>query len=232
MPHGQALLNRHIVGRDKVWPLSQERQAPDQTFEEGTMLKRLILAAAGLGATTLPAFAHLNPEEHGSFMAGVSHPLFGADHILAMVAVGLWASQIATTEGRKNALWAVPAAFVGTMAIGFFMAVYGVELPFVEPAILASVIGLGLLVAIAAKLRTVAAAAIVGVFALFHGHAHGGELGTAGALQFGIGFMIATALLHLAGVALGLGVSRFGPIAARIAGGLTALAGLSLAFGG
>ncbi|WP_296082103.1 HupE/UreJ family protein [uncultured Agrobacterium sp.] len=196
------------------------------------MLKRLILAGASLGATALPAFAHLNPEEHGSFMAGVSHPLFGADHILAMVAVGLWASQIAMSEDRKQALWAVPAAFVGTMAVGFFLAVYGVHLPFVEPAILASVIGLGLLVAMAAKVPTIAAAAIVGVFALFHGHAHGGELGTAGALQFGIGFMIATALLHLAGVALGLGVSRFGSVAARIAGGLTALAGLSLAFGG
>ncbi len=196
------------------------------------MFKRFSIAAAGLAATTLPAFAHLNPEEHSSFMAGVSHPIFGADHILAMVAVGLWASQIANTAGRKNALWAVPAAFVGTMAVGFFLAVYGVGLPFVEPAIVASVIGLGLLVAVAAKLPTTAAAAIVGVFALFHGHAHGGELGTAGALQFGIGFMIATALLHLGGVALGLGVSRFGPIAARIAGGLTALAGLSLAFGG
>lgn len=196
------------------------------------MFKRLILAGASLGATALPAFAHLNPEEHGSFMAGVSHPLFGADHILAMVAVGLWASQIAMSEDRKQALWAVPAAFVSTMAVGFFLAVYGVGLPFVEPAILASVIGLGLLVAMAAKVPTIAAAAIVGVFALFHGHAHGGELGTAGALQFGIGFMIATALLHLAGVALGLGVSRFGSVAARIAGGLTALAGLSLAFGG
>lgn len=196
------------------------------------MFKRLILAGASLGATTLPAFAHLNPEEHGSFMAGVSHPLFGADHILAMVAVGLWASQIAMSEDRKQALWAVPAAFVSTMAVGFFLAVYGVGLPLVEPAILASVIGLGLLVAMAAKVPTIAAAAIVGVFALFHGHAHGGELGTAGALQFGIGFMIATALLHLAGVALGLGVSRFGSVAARIAGGLTALAGLSLAFGG
>ncbi len=196
------------------------------------MFKRLSIAATGLAATTLPAFAHVNPEEHGSFMAGVSHPIFGADHILAMVAVGLWASQIASTEGRKSALWAVPAAFVGTMAIGFFMAVYGIGLPFVEPAILASVIGLGLLVAVAAKLPTFAAAAIVGIFALFHGHAHGGELGSAGALQFGIGFMISTALLHLAGVALGLGVSRFGTIAARVAGGVTAIAGLSLAFGG
>ena len=196
------------------------------------MLKRLSLAAAALGATALPAFAHLNPEEHGSFMTGVSHPFFGADHILAMVAVGLWAAQIAVAQSDRKALWVVPAAFVGTMAIGFLMAVYGIDLPFVEPAILASVIGLGLLVTIAAKLPTAAAAAVVGAFALFHGHAHGGELGSAGAWQFGIGFMVATAILHVAGIVLGLGIARFGSAASRTAGALTAIAGLSLAFGG
>ncbi len=196
------------------------------------MLKRLSLAAAALGVTALPAFAHLNPEEHGSFMAGVSHPFFGADHILAMVAVGIWASQIATADRDRKALWIVPSAFVGTMAVGFLMAVYGIGLPFVEPAILASVIGLGLLVAAAAKLPAAAAAAVVGAFALFHGYAHGGELGSAGAWQFGLGFMIATALLHLAGIALGLGIARFGSVASRTIGALTAIAGLSLALGG
>jgi len=196
------------------------------------MLKRLSLAAAALGVTALPAFAHLNPEEHGSFMAGVSHPFFGADHILAMVAVGIWASQIATADSDRKALWIVPSAFVGTMAVGFLMAVYSIGLPFVEPAILASVIGLGLLVAAAAKLPAAAAAAVVGAFALFHGYAHGGELGSAGAWQFGLGFMIATALLHLAGIALGLGIARFGSAASRTIGALTAIAGLSLALGG
>ncbi|MCM2454230.1 HupE/UreJ family protein [Rhizobium sp. CG4] len=191
------------------------------------MFKRISIAAAALAATTLPAFAHLNPEEHGSFMAGFSHPLFGADHILAMVAVGIWAAQIG---GR--ALWVVPSAFVGTMAIGFMMALGGIDLPFVEPAILASVIALGLLVAMAARFPVSAAAAVVGIFALFHGHAHGGELGSAGALQFGVGFVIATALLHVAGIAAGLGVSRLGTVASRIIGALTALAGLTLAFGG
>ena len=191
------------------------------------MFKRISIAAAALAATTLPAFAHLNPEEHGSFMAGFSHPLFGADHILAMVAVGIWAAQIG---GR--ALWVVPSAFVGTMAIGFMMALGGIDLPFVEPAILASVIALGLLVAMAARFPVSAAAAVVGIFALFHGHAHGGELGSAGALQFGVGFVIATALLHVAGIAAGLGVSRLGAVASRIIGALTALGGLTLAFGG
>jgi urease accessory protein len=192
------------------------------------MIRRIALVLAALAATTAPAFAHLDPQEHGSFMAGVSHPLFGLDHILVMVAVGLWAAQI----GGK-ALWAVPAAFVATMALGFGVALAGIGLPFVEPAILASVVALGLLVAMAVKLDTVVSAAIVAVFALFHGHAHGGELGSAGALSFGIGFVMATALLHGAGIGVGLGIARLsgGATAARIIGGATALAGLALAFG-
>lgn len=190
------------------------------------MLKRLSLAAGIFAAATAPAFAHLNPEEHGSMMAGLSHPLFGADHILAMVAVGIWASQIG---GR--ALWAVPAAFVSMMAAGFALAVSGIELPFVEPAILASVIGLGILVAAAVRLPVAASAAVVAIFALFHGHAHGGELGTAGALQFGIGFLIATAGLHVAGLGLGFSLNRFGPVVARLLGVATAIGGAAIAFG-
>lgn len=189
-------------------------------------LKRLSMSAGFLAAATVPAFAHLDPAEHGSFMAGISHPLTGTDHILAMVAVGLWAAQIG---GR--ALIAVPAAFVGTMALGFLLALGGVELPFVEPAILASVIGLGLLVALAVRVPVAVSSAIVAVFALFHGHAHGGELGAAGALQFGLGFMIATAGLHAAGIGLGMGLARLGPIATRVLGALTALGGSALMLG-
>ncbi|MFN7012429.1 MAG: HupE/UreJ family protein [Allorhizobium sp.] len=190
------------------------------------MFKRLSITAAFLGAATAPAFAHLNPTEHGSLMAGLSHPLSGADHILAMVAVGLWASQI---SGR--ALLAVPAAFVGTMALGFLLAVSGIEIPFVEPAILASVIGLGLLVATAARLPVTASAAVVGVFALFHGHAHGGELGAAGALQFGLGFLVATAALHAAGIGLGIALGRMGPLVTRLLGLATAVGGAALVLG-
>lgn len=192
------------------------------------MIRRIPLALAALAVTAVPAFAHLNPEEHGSFMAGFSHPLFGLDHILVMVAVGLWAAQI----GGK-ALWGVPAAFVTTMAVGFGLALAGIDLPFVEPAILASVVALGLLVAMAVKLDTAASAAIVATFALFHGHAHGGELGSAGAFEFGVGFVVATALLHIAGIGFGIGIARLsgGAIAARILGATTALTGLVLAFG-
>ncbi|WP_457584019.1 HupE/UreJ family protein [Ensifer canadensis] len=192
------------------------------------MNRRIMIAAAALIASAAPAFAHLNPEEHGSFAAGFSHPLFGLDHILVMVAVGLWAAQIG---GR--ALWLVPSAFVGMMAVGFALATAGVDLPFVEPAILASVVALGLLVAVAVRLDAAASAAVVGLFALFHGHAHGGELGSAGALPFAIGFMIATALLHAAGIGLGVALARLsgGGTLARVLGGLTALAGTALIFG-
>jgi urease accessory protein len=191
------------------------------------MKRRLLLAAASFAASTAPAFAHLDSAEHGSLMAGFTHPLSGLDHILVMIAVGLWAAQIG---GR--ALWVVPLAFVGTMAFGFALAIAGVHLPFVEPAILASVVALGLLVAMAVRLETAACAAVVGVFALFHGYAHGGELGAAGALPFSAGFVIATALLHIAGIGLGLGVSRLssGRIISRLLGGLTAFAGLALIF--
>ncbi|MBP2548826.1 urease accessory protein [Neorhizobium galegae] len=195
------------------------------------MLKRLTLTAAAFAAAAAPAFAHLDPLAHGSFAAGLSHPLFGADHVLAMVAVGLWAAQIASVPGRRAALVIVPATFVATMALGFALALVGVQLPFVEPGILASVIGLGLLVAMAVRLPVAISAAIVAVFALFHGHAHGAELGAAGAWKFGVGFVIATAFLHAAGIVVGLAAGRAAPVLTRIAGGLTALAGLSLAFG-
>ncbi|MGF6176676.1 HupE/UreJ family protein [Ensifer sp. 4252] len=192
------------------------------------MNRRILIAAAALMASAAPAFAHLNPEEHGSFAAGFSHPLFGLDHILVMVAVGLWAAQIG---GR--ALWLVPTAFVAMMAAGFALATAGIDLPFVEPAVLASVVALGLLVAMAVRLDAAASAAVVGLFALFHGHAHGGELGSAGALPFAIGFMLATAVLHAAGIGLGVVLGRLsrGGTLARILGGVTALAGTALIFG-
>ncbi|MDR7221257.1 HupE/UreJ family protein [Aminobacter aminovorans] len=195
------------------------------------MLKRLALAFSLMSLSVAPAFAHFNPEEHGSLLAGVSHPLFGVDHILAMGAVGLWAALLG---GR--ALWLVPSAFVATMAIGFAAAVAGAPLPFVEPVILASVVVTGLLAAVALKVPTWAGIVMVGFFAFFHGYAHGGELGSAGALSFGFGFALSTALLHATGLGLGLGIGRVfggetGRLVTRIAGGATALGGLWLALG-
>ncbi len=159
-------------------------------------MKRLF-ALAPLTMLATPAFAHLPPAQHGSFAAGLSHPLFGLDHLLVMVAVGLWA---AVLGGR--AVWALPASFVGAMVVGFAAALAGFSLPFVEPMILASVFAMGLVVALSMRLPTSAAMGIVGIFALFHGVAHGGELGAASAATFGAGFVVSTALLHCVGVAI------------------------------
>jgi urease accessory protein len=144
------------------------------------MKKLSVLTLAPLLVMSTSAFAHVGHAEHGSFMAGFLHPLSGPDHILAMVAVGLWA---ATLGGR--ALIAVPATFVGVMLLGFVAALAGLPVPFVEPVILASIVVIGLLVAIAQPVPAGAAAAIVGVFAFFHGHAHGAEMAGDSALSFG-----------------------------------------------
>lgn len=190
------------------------------------MLKRFAAALLILFGATAPAFAHLDPVAHGSFAAGFTHPLFGLDHILVMVAVGLWGASVG---GR--ALLKVPAAFLATMAIGFADALAGLPLPFVEPAILASVIFIGIIIALALPLPTAGVAAIVGFFALFHGHAHGGEMGAAGAGAYAAGFLFATALLHAAGIALGVAARR-SALATRLAGGVAALGGLWLALAG
>lgn len=199
------------------------------------MIPTLLMRASATGlllvAASLPAHAHLDPAEHGSFMAGVSHPLLGPDHILAMVAVGLWAALLG---GR--ALLLIPGAFVGTMLAGFALALAGMGLPFVEPVIAASVIVIGLLALVALQVPTVIGMIMVGVFALFHGYAHGGELGEAGALGFCAGFALSTALLHAIGVGAGFGLGRIsgGPAGrwmTRIAGGLTAISGLWLVVG-
>ncbi|WP_394888526.1 HupE/UreJ family protein [Mesorhizobium sp. AaZ16] len=192
------------------------------------MLKKSVWTIIALAATATPALAHLDPADHGSLMAGLSHPLFGPDHVLAMVAVGLWAALLG---GR--ALWLVPLGFVGAMALGFGAALLGAPLSFVEPVVLASVVVVGLLAATALNVPAAMAMVLVGFFAFFHGHAHGGELGSAGAMAFGVGFALATALLH----ATGIGMERLfggeaGRLAARIAGGAAAAGGLWLAIAG
>ncbi|MCA0044995.1 HupE/UreJ family protein [Celeribacter litoreus] len=173
-----------------------------------------------------PAFAHLPPDTHGSFLAGASHPLFGMDHVLAMLAVGVWAMQI----GGK-AIWAVPAGFVGAMGLGYIGARLGMPLPAVEPMILASSIFIGLLVTFALKPSLAGGVAIAAFFGVFHGHAHGAELGAATVLSFGIGFMLVTALLHAAGIFLAQYMARAHPLAPRFLGAASTVMGLSLAFG-
>jgi urease accessory protein len=186
-----------------------------------------LMLATGV-AMVHPHHEHL--DDYGSFMSGLLHPIFGLDHVLAMVAVGLWASLLG---GRGMLI--VPAAFVAVMAAGFLLALVGVDLPFVEPLILTSVIVLGLVVALALPVPVAAGAALVGFFALFHGHAHGEEMGGATMTAYGAGFVISTAALHSAGVAIGLGLGRVleagqGRIVTRTAGALTVVGGALLAF--
>lgn len=187
-------------------------------------MTRLTLIFLSVLALAQPAFAHVGPEAHGAFSAGFSHPFWGTDHLIAMVAVGLFASVLGGT-----ARWLLPAGFVGGMMAGFVAALAAFPLPLVEPMILASVVTLGLLLAFAVRPSTGAATAAVAVFGLFHGHAHGAEIGGASALAFGAGFMAGTAVLHAAGVWFGLALvhSRMMRVAL---GSATVAAGVVLSF--
>ena len=163
-------------------------------------MKRLALTLLVLVLGSGAAFAHPGHGAAASFAAGVAHPLSGLDHIAVMVAVGLWA---ALKGGR--ALWVWPAAFVGMMLIGGALGMAHVAVPFVEPGILASVVALGLLVALAVDLPVATGAAIVAVFALLHGHAHGTEVAeTLSGIEYMAGFALATATLHVVGIGFAL----------------------------
>jgi urease accessory protein len=191
-------------------------------------MKILSLAIATVLAAS-PALAHVDPAAHSSLAAGITHPIMGTDHVLAMLGTGLLAVMIG---GR--ALWAVPSAFVGAMALGYALALAGFALPMVEPLILASVLVIGALLALAARLSVGAAMALVALFGAAHGAAHGAELGTAGAFSFGVGFVLATAALHLVGILGGLGsarlmASRHSVLMQRLTGAAFALFGGVLA---
>lgn len=173
-----------------------------------------------------PASAHVDVGSTASFSAGIAHPLGGLDHITVMIAVGLWA---ALKGGR--ALWAWPCAFVGVMIAGAALGMAHVPVPFVESGILASVVILGLLVALAVDAPVWLGALMIGAFAIFHGHAHGSEVPeTASGLEYIGGFALATAGLHLTGIAAGVALSRAQwTMAVRAAGAACALIGVGLA---
>jgi len=174
------------------------------------------------------ASAHVGVGETHGFVHGFSHPLSGIDHILAMVAVGLFAAHLG---GR--ALWLVPLTFVSVMALAGIAGMAGVQLPFVEIGIGMSVIVFGLAVALQLSVPTLVAMGLVGFFAIFHGHAHGIEMpqGVSG-LFYGVGFICATTLLHALGVGLGLAICKTGQVYSRriaqICGGVIAIAGASI----
>jgi len=171
-----------------------------------------------------PAFAHSANGMTIDFWGGFTHPLFGPDHVIAMVAVGLWGAFLGAP-----AVWLLPVVFPLVMAFGGALGVVGMPLPGVETGIALSAIMLGAMVALAARPPLWIAAALVGAFAIFHGHAHGAELPVgADAVAYSIGFVIATGMLHLSGIALGT-LARWpaGRLAVRTVGGVIALIGVA-----
>lgn len=178
------------------------------------------------------AQAHSGHEETAGFMHGFAHPIGGWDHVLAMVAVGLWASQLAFA-GHKKAMWAVPLAFVIMMSMGGMLNAAGSTIPGVETGIAASVLILGVLIAAAVRFPLALGVTIVGAFAFFHGQAHVTEMpiGASG-LVYGVGFILATILLHAVGIGAGIGAKHLlhSPTALplRFAGAAIALCGLML----
>ena len=187
------------------------------------------LFAAVLLLASAPAWAHEGEGiSVGGFGAGFLHPLTGPDHVVAMVAVGLWGAFLGAP-----AIWVLPVVFPLVMAMGGVLGVIGIPLPGVEIGIATSAIILGLVVAFAARPPLWIAAVIVGVFAVFHGHAHGTELPeAANPISYSLGFVIATGLLHLVGISFGLLVRwPAGRVAVRAVGCLIAAAGVAFLAG-
>jgi len=191
---------------------------------------RLILALV-LALVPSIAFAHTGAGDAHGFVHGFMHPIGGIDHILAMVAVGVFAYVLG---GR--ALYLVPLAFVGMMGVGFLLGVGGIDVPFVELGIALSSVVIGGVAALGKPMPVIAASALVGAFAVFHGVAHGAEmpLGASG-LDYALGFVAATALLHLAGIGVAMGVARlagrFGKPVAQFTAALFALGGVGVLAG-
>ena len=180
----------------------------------------VVLAAL---ATPSGAWAHIQAGEAAGFLSGVHHPISGWDHVLAMVAVGLWGAQLGAP-----AVWLLPVTFPMVMALGAMMGLLGIPLPGVEIGIALSAIVLGAMVLTEKRPPLWIAAGIVGFFAIFHGHAHGTELpaGESG-LLYSAGFVMATGCLHGVGIAIGL-IHHWatGRIVLRVAGATVALAGV------
>lgn len=210
----------------------QEGKKEREIFQQAgrTMKQGMLLLAAitiCLAASLEPSFAHTTGSGRitGGFASGFTHPILGFDHMLAMLAVGMWGAQLG---GR--AVWVLPVAFPMVMAFGGALGILGVPLPGVEFGIAGSVFVLGAAVALAARPPVWVGAVIVGALALFHGHAHGTELpGSADPIVFSIGFVIATGMIHGAGIGIGM-ISRLprGMAALRTAGAAICAAGVYL----
>jgi urease accessory protein len=188
--------------------------------------RNIMVAIAAICLLPQAAMAHTVMGSTSGFIHGLSHPFTGLDHMLAMIAVGLWAAQMG---GRK--LWLVPAAFVSAMVLGGAIGFAGVSLPYVEVGIVASVIVLGVFISGAFKLTMAISTVVVGAFAVFHGYAHGAEMSHGlGPVAYSIGFVLATAALHMIGMLAGMGIQhRNVDKAVRLAGAAIALSGVYLA---
>jgi urease accessory protein len=192
---------------------------------------RAAAAAAFLVLMSGAALAHPGHGDVSGFTHGFLHPLGGLDHVLAMVAVGLFAAHLG-----GGALCLVPATFVAVMALGGTLGMAGIAVPFVETGIALSVVTLGLAVALRVSVPLITAMALAGFFAVFHGHVHGAEMpADASGLGYAAGFTLATALLHGAGIALGLAVAKHGELSGRravqVAGGAMVIAGVVILVG-
>lgn len=167
--------------------------------------KLLALSSTLLLLTTQVVYAHTGVGLTTGFNVGFLHPIGGFDHLLAMVAVGLW-----STQRDRNAILMLPVTFIGIMILGGILGMAGFHLPYVETGILVSILILGIFTALALKLSLTVSMLVVGCFALFHGHAHGTEMPLIiDGLFYSIGFASATALLHLSGIALGITFQKF-----------------------
>ena len=172
-----------------------------------------------------PSYAHTGVLQTTGFWHGLEHPLTGMDHLLAMVAVGIWAAQLG---GR--ALWLVPITFITVMSISGIASMGGIAPPLVEPGIVLSVLLLGILITAMVRLPVTIGASLVGVFAAFHGAAHGIEVpAQASGAAYAVGFVTATAVLHLCGLGLAGLLARFGRLdLVRYLGGVVTLGGAYL----
>jgi len=177
--------------------------------------------------TPLIADAHILSAEQSSLNAGFQHPFHGLDHLLAMLAVGLWSAQL----GRKHILW-IPLSFVGALSLGGVLGSAGLIIPFVEVGIIISLIGVGALVAGAVKLPSTVGMILVGSFALFHGYAHVMEMPQGVAAQaYSLGFILATLLLHFSGILITLLAKKYQyESLVRYAGVCTVIAGMIFCF--
>ena len=189
---------------------------------------RIKLLFALLLVAPVMAHAHSETGVVGGFISGFLHPLTGLDHIAAMVAVGIWGAFLGAP-----AMWLLPVIFPLVMAFGGALGILGVPLPGVEVAIALSGVVLGSMIVLTARPPLWVAALLVGFFAIFHGYAHGAELPqAANAVTYAIGFVIATGLLHLGGIAVGLLIRwPWGRIAVRTCGGAIAATGFAFLFG-